>query len=114
MGIFKSGVALDDVMKACSWKAHETFTSFNLKEVSLSNTEGNISLGPVVATQQSIICSLHGPWHALEASVIGVLLYRNLSNIDQNSRDPQPRCSVHFCVPLSAGPTSQMLMNHRW
>lgn len=51
---FKSGVALDDVMKACSWKAHNTFTSFYLKDVSLSNPEGKISLGPVVAAQQTL------------------------------------------------------------
>ena len=51
---FKSGVALDDVMKACSWKAHNTFTSFYLKDVSLSNPEGQISLGPVVAAQQTL------------------------------------------------------------
>ena len=54
---FKSGVALDDVMKACSWKAHDTFTSFYLKDVSLSNTGGGggvISLGPVLATQHTL------------------------------------------------------------
>ena len=51
---FKSGVALHDVMKACSWKAHNTFTSFYLKDVSLSNPEGKISLGPVAIAQQIV------------------------------------------------------------
>ena len=51
---FKSGVALEDVMKACSWKAHNTFTSFYLKDVSLSNPEGKISLGPVAIAQQTV------------------------------------------------------------
>ena len=49
---FKHSVPLDDIMRACSWKAHDTFTSFYLKDVSLTSTEGTISLGPVVAAQQ--------------------------------------------------------------
>ena len=48
---FKHAVPLDDIMKACSWKAHDTFTSFYLKDVSLMSTEGTISMGPIVAAQ---------------------------------------------------------------
>lgn len=51
---FRSGVALEDVMSACSWRSHNTFTSFYLKDISLSNPEGQISLGPIVAAQQMV------------------------------------------------------------
>jgi hypothetical protein len=49
---FKSGVSLDDVMKACSWRAHNTFISHYLKDIALSNPHGTYSLGPIVAAQQ--------------------------------------------------------------
>jgi hypothetical protein len=48
---FKSGIALDDVMKACSWRAHNTFTSHYLWDIALSDPQGRYSLGPVVAAQ---------------------------------------------------------------
>jgi hypothetical protein len=48
---FKSGVALEDVMKACSWRAHNTFTSHYLRDIALSNPHGRYSLGLVVAAQ---------------------------------------------------------------
>jgi len=51
---FRSGVALEGVMNACSWKSHNTFTSFYLKDIALSNPEGDLSLGPVVIAQQCI------------------------------------------------------------
>jgi hypothetical protein len=49
---FKSGVALDDVMKACSWRAHKSFISHYLKDIALSNPHGTYSLGSIVAAQQ--------------------------------------------------------------
>jgi hypothetical protein len=49
---FKSGVALEDIMKACSWRAHNTFTSHYLRDLALSDPEGQYSLGPIVAAQQ--------------------------------------------------------------
>ena len=51
---FRSGVALEEVMRACSWRAHNTFTSFYLKDIALENPEGQISLGPVVVAQQQL------------------------------------------------------------
>ena len=39
-------------MQACHWKAHNTFTNFYLKEVTWSDNDNNMYLGPVVAAQQ--------------------------------------------------------------
>ena len=49
---FKSGVALEDIVKACSRRAHNTFTSHYLRDLALSDPEGKFSLGPIVAAQQ--------------------------------------------------------------
>ena len=39
-------------MQACHWKAHNTFTNFYLKDLTWSDNENNMYLGPVVAAQQ--------------------------------------------------------------
>ena len=39
-------------MQVCHWKAHNTFTSFYLKDLTWSDNSNNIYLGPVVAAQQ--------------------------------------------------------------
>ena len=40
--------ALDMVqVKACHWKAHNTFTNFYLKDLTWSNNDNNMYLGPV-------------------------------------------------------------------
>ena len=39
-------------MQACHWKAHNTFTNFYLKDLTWSDNDNNIYLGPVVAAQQ--------------------------------------------------------------
>ena len=39
-------------MQACHWKAHNTFTNFYLKDLTWSDTDNNMYLGPVVAAQQ--------------------------------------------------------------
>jgi hypothetical protein len=49
---FRSGVALEDVMKSCSWRAHNTFISHYLRDIALTDPEGKFSLGPIVAAQQ--------------------------------------------------------------
>jgi hypothetical protein len=51
---FKTGVALEDVLDACAWKCHNTFTSHYLKDIALSDTKGQFSLGPFVSAQQTI------------------------------------------------------------
>ena len=39
-------------MQACHWKAHNTFTNFYLKDLTWSDNDNNMYLGPVVAAQQ--------------------------------------------------------------
>ena len=39
-------------MQACHWKPHNTFTNFYLKDLTWSDNDYNMFLGPVVAAQQ--------------------------------------------------------------
>ena len=48
---FQSGVSLEQILSACHWKSHNTFTQFYLKDVAWADTE-LCHLGPVVAAQQ--------------------------------------------------------------
>ena len=49
---FYGGVSVDQIMQACHWKAHNTFTNFYLKYLTWSDDDNNMYLGPVVAAQQ--------------------------------------------------------------
>ena len=49
---FYGGVSVDQIMQACYWKAHNTFTNFYLKDLTWSDTDNDMYLGPVVAAQQ--------------------------------------------------------------
>ena len=49
---FYGGVSVDQIMQACHWKAHNTFTIFYLKDLTWSDTDNNMYLGPVAAAQQ--------------------------------------------------------------
>ena len=49
---FYGGVSVDQIMQACHWKAHDTFTNFYLKDLTWSDNNNNLYLGPVVAAQQ--------------------------------------------------------------
>ena len=49
---FQGGVSLDQILSACHWKAHNTFTQFYLKDLSWTDSE-LYHLGPVVAAQQN-------------------------------------------------------------
>ena len=48
---FQGGVSLDQILAACHWKAHNTFTQFYLKDLAWADSE-QYHLGPVVAAQQ--------------------------------------------------------------
>ena len=39
-------------MQACHWKAHNTFTNFYLIDLTWSDNDNNMYLGPVVMVQQ--------------------------------------------------------------
>ena len=49
---FYSGVLADQIMQTCHWKAHNRFTNFYLKDLTCSDNNNNMYLGPVVVTQQ--------------------------------------------------------------
>ena len=49
--VFQSGVSLEQILSACHWKSHNTFTQFYLKDVAWADSE-LYHLGPVVAAQQ--------------------------------------------------------------
>ena len=48
---FQSRVSLEQILSACHWKSHNTFTQFYLKDVAWADSE-LFHLGPVVAAQQ--------------------------------------------------------------
>ena len=48
---FQSGTSLEQILSACHWKSHNTFTQFYLKDVAWADSE-IFHLGPVVAAQQ--------------------------------------------------------------
>ena len=48
---FQGGVSLEQILSACHWKAHNTFTQFNLKDLAWADSD-LYHLGPVVAAQQ--------------------------------------------------------------
>ena len=47
---FQSGISLDQILSACHWKSHNTFTQFYLKDVAWADSE-LFHLGPVVAAR---------------------------------------------------------------
>ena len=48
---FQRGISLDQILSACHWKAHNTFSQFYLKDLAWADSE-LYHLGPVVAAQQ--------------------------------------------------------------
>ena len=59
---FYGGVSVDQIMQACHWKAHNTFTNFYLTDLTWSDTDNNMYLGPVVAAQQVLDPSPQTSW----------------------------------------------------
>ena len=49
---FYGGVSVDQIMQACYWKAHNTFTNFYQKDFTWSGNDNIMYLGPVVAAEQ--------------------------------------------------------------
>ena len=50
---FKGSAPLEEILQACSWKSHNTFTSFYLKEVS-GLSQDVLTLGPLVVAQHIV------------------------------------------------------------
>lgn len=51
---FTSQAGLDEVLKACTWKSHSTFTSFYLRDMAHTREE-LFTLGPLVAAQKVVL-----------------------------------------------------------
>ena len=52
---FYGGASMDQIMQACYWKSHNTFTKFYLKDLSgQDKKEGSYHLGSFVAAQQVV------------------------------------------------------------
>ena len=49
---FYGGLSVDQIMQACHWKAHNTFSNFYLKDLTWSDNNNNMYLEPVVVAQQ--------------------------------------------------------------
>ena len=68
---FCGGVTVDQIMKVCHWKAHNTFTNFYLKDLTWSDNNNNMYLGPVVAAQQVLDPSPQHPHLREEKKGVG-------------------------------------------
>ena len=51
---FQGGVSLDQILSACHWKAHNTFTQFYLKDLAWADSQ-LYHLGPIVAETLSLV-----------------------------------------------------------
>ena len=59
--LFKVAFQGDQILAACHWKSHNTFTQFYLKDVAWADSE-LFHLGPVVAAADpplNLLCSYH-------------------------------------------------------
>ena len=50
---FYGGISMDQIMRACHWKSHNTFTKFYLRDLAgQDQSEGSFHLGAFIAAQQ--------------------------------------------------------------
>ena len=50
---FYGGISMDQIMQACHWKSHNTFTRFYLRDLAgQDQSEGSFHLGAFIAAQQ--------------------------------------------------------------
>ena len=50
---FRGGISLNEILEACFWKSHNTFTNFYLKDLCWHNGQ-ILKLGPIVSAQHVI------------------------------------------------------------
>ena len=77
---FYGGVSVDQIMQACLWKAHNTFTNFYLKD--------NMYLGPVIVAQQVLDPSPQTGYPRKEKKGVAHLLQPSL-------QESNPRVKVY-------------------
>ena len=75
---FYGGVSVDQIMQACHWKAHNTFTNFYLKDLTWSDNDDNLYLGPVVVAQQVLDPSPQSSHPRKERKVGGHIRYNQV------------------------------------
>ena len=56
---FYGGFSVEQIIQACHWKAHNTFTNFYLKYLTWSDNNNNMYLGPLIAAQQVLDLGTH-------------------------------------------------------
>ena len=71
-------VSVDQIMQACHWKAHNTFTNFYLKDLTWSNNDNNMYQGPVMAAQQVLDPSPQTNYPRKEKKVGGHIRYNQV------------------------------------
>ena len=50
---FYEGISMDQIIQACHWKSHNTFTKFNLRDIAgQDQRESSFHLGAFIAAQQ--------------------------------------------------------------
>ena len=54
---FYGGVSVGQILQACHWKVHKTFKFFYLKDLTWSDNDNSMYLGPLVAAQQVLDAS---------------------------------------------------------
>ena len=60
---FYGGISMDQIMQACHWKSHNTFTRFYLRDLAgQDQSEGSFHLGAFIAAQQVMPPSDQVPW----------------------------------------------------
>ena len=83
---FYGGVSVDQIMQACHWKANHTFTNFYLKDLTWSDNDNNLYLGPVVAVRG---CRCAMSWSDLDLTfdlAVVTLTYKILSGLYLRNR----------------------------
>ena len=58
---FTVGILVDQIMQACHWKAHNTFSNFLFFYLTCSDNNSNMYLGLAVAVQQLLAPSPSHP-----------------------------------------------------
>ena len=94
---FYGGTSMDQIMQACHWKSHNTFTKFYLKDLAAQDQkEGSYHLRSFVAAQQVMSPSNLAPGKKAG----GALLQEPLRQGVSEPSDTTERVSTHIKVTI--------------
>ena len=88
---YNGGISVDHNMQAGQWKAHNTFTNFYLKDLTSSDNDNNIYLGPVVVAQQVLDPSPQTSYPRKEKKGGGGILSRDFF-LSKKDLSQKPSC----------------------